>query len=68
MKRSGKPRILKGIEISHAGKQHAGSFEIEGKTVKVTSIYGSKVTQAGGSPPEALAKIMLTELVKERSA
>lgn len=59
--------MLKGIEISHAGKKHAGSFEIEGKTVKVTSIYGSKALPIDGAQPEALAKSLLTELVEARS-
>lgn len=65
MKRTA-PRELKRIEIDQGGKRHSGAFEIDGKTVKVTSIYGSKVTQIQGSSPEVLAKSMLGELVNAR--
>lgn len=67
MKRTA-PRELKRIEIDHAGERHSGAFEIDGKNVKVTSIYGSKATRMSGSSPEVLAKSMLGELVKARPA
>ncbi len=66
MKRTA-PRELKRIEIDHAGERHSGAFEIDGKNVKLTSIYGSKATQIRGASPELLAKTMLGELVKARS-
>ncbi len=34
-------------------------------TVKISSEYGTKTTQVGGSTPESIARIMLRELVEE---
>ena len=46
-----------------------GSYSVsaEDKTVTVKSPYGSKTTQIGVLRPEVLAKIMLRELVQDRS-
>jgi hypothetical protein len=57
------------VEIEHEGNVYRGSYTIVRKMISVT--YGSrtKTTQLGGSAdaPEALAKIMLGEIVSEES-
>jgi hypothetical protein len=41
------------------------AYKVEDGVVTVKSIYGSKSTLVGGSPPEFLARRMLRELVSE---
>jgi len=46
-----------------------GSYSVsaEDKTITVKSPYGSKTTQLGGLRSEVLAKVVLRELVQDRS-
>jgi hypothetical protein len=44
-----------------------GRYRTEGSLVTVEAEFGgSKTTQIGGSPPDALASIMLRELAEEK--
>jgi hypothetical protein len=45
-----------------------GWWWVEDNMVEVWSRHGRKITQVGGSPPEALAKLMLRELAHEGEA
>jgi hypothetical protein len=50
-------------EITEDG--HKGSYSFAGGMITVTTPNGSKTMQIAGSPPEALARMLLRELVRE---
>lgn len=47
------------------GREYRGSYVIESQMVKVTSSYGSKSTQIGGSPPEVTARRLLCHILTD---
>lgn len=54
------------IKIEIDGKTYRGSYEIdEDDIITVSSAHHSKHTQAGNTPPDGLAKIMLRELIEQ---
>jgi hypothetical protein len=53
------------ITIEMNGVTYGGWFETSRGLVTVHTLYGSKSTQTGNTPPEVLAKMMLRELVEE---
>ena len=53
--------------VEHDRKQYTGSYTVESDVVTVSSMYGSKSTQLGGSPSERVASWLLRELVTQRS-
>jgi hypothetical protein len=53
------------ISVDHDGQTFTGQYEARGKTLHVTSAFGSKVTQIGGMDQTRLAQLMLLELVRE---
>jgi hypothetical protein len=53
------------IAVEVDGNYCLGSYIEKGGMVILTSSYGTKATQAGGSPPDTLARMMLRELVTE---
>jgi len=55
----------KEIIIELNGKRFAGRYIVKNRIVTVTSGFGEKSTQVGGSNPESLARIILEELVRE---
>ena len=61
-----KPTFVKDVTITVEGARHDGTYYVQGKTVYVQSPLGNKATQVGGSPPEMIAKMLLTELVRSR--
>lgn len=48
-----KPYDWKDIEIKVPGRKVRGTYYIEKGIVTVTSLYGEKSSQVGGSPPRA---------------
>ena len=48
------------------GKSYPGTFTVARRLLTVTTIYGSRTTEAGPAPHQALARIMLGELVREQ--
>jgi hypothetical protein len=44
------------------GRVIEGRYATEDEMVKVNSVWGSKATQIGGSPPYVLAQFLLREL------
>jgi hypothetical protein len=59
-----KPGPVKIISVIIDGVTHSGTYYVQGSTVHVRSSKGAKATQVGGSPPEAIAKMLLSELVR----
>jgi hypothetical protein len=56
--------VARAVRIERHGVVHDGSYTISGPIITVSSpVLGSKTTQIGGSSPEVLAKIVLTELL-----
>ncbi len=52
------------VSVEIEGKIHAGRYIVERKVVTVTSGFGQKSTQLGGSNPEDIARLLLSELVR----
>jgi hypothetical protein len=56
--------IARAAHIERNGTTYDGTYSINGPMITVSSpILGSKTTQLSASSPEALAKIILTELL-----
>jgi hypothetical protein len=57
------------ITVEIAGKVYSGRYEVTGRpgrqTVRVTSAFGGRAAQVGGSSAESLARLLLSELVRE---
>jgi hypothetical protein len=60
MKENSISRVIDGVT-------HIGKWSVENDIVTVRNAFGAgvKSTQLGGSPPEALALIMLAEMYRE---
>ena len=52
------------VTIQHNGKDYSGFYRVDGEMIKVYSAHGDKTTQLGSMPPEALAQMLLREIVK----
>ena len=55
------------ISIEIEGKVYVADYELISKVLTVNSSLGSKSTQLGGMAPESLARILLRELVQEKT-
>lgn len=56
----------KPISVEIGGVAHHGHFETERGMIRVDYEGSSKATQIGGSPPKTLARLILSELVREQ--
>lgn len=54
------------VSIALNGKNYPGTFTVARRLLTVTTSYGSKTTEAGPAPHQALAQIVLGELVREQ--
>jgi hypothetical protein len=61
MKRERAPNA---VSVMVDGQQHDGHWILDGGLVRVTSAYGVKSTQLGGSPATLIAQRLLRELVQ----
>jgi len=59
-----RPTAVKLVTVTIDGVTHRGTYFVQGSMVHVQSTLGSKKTHVGGSPPEAIAKLLLSELVR----
>lgn len=50
------------VSIERGGITHYGYLEVDGGMVRVSHKGACKATQIGGSPPAALARLILSEL------
>jgi hypothetical protein len=55
------------ISIERNGHTYSGTFSVEKGMVRVSSGYGpgSETIQVGGSPPDVIARILLSEMIAE---
>ena len=60
-----KPHDWKNIEIQIDGRTVRGTYYVEKGIVTVTTLYGRKSTQVGGSSPESIARLLLRSLDAE---
>lgn len=56
------------ITVEENGVTYTGHYRVEGGVVTVTTSLGSKSTQIGGSSAEAVAYVLLYDLIDERKA
>jgi hypothetical protein len=63
-----RPSAVKTITVTINGSEHHGTYFVQGSAVHVQSKVGAKATQVGGSPPEMIARLLLSELVRAASA
>ena len=63
--RPGRPLIVRSVTVTIDGVTHQGTYYVQGSSVHVRSPLGAKATQIEGSPLEALAMALLSELVCE---
>jgi hypothetical protein len=58
------PIPVKIATVTIDGVAYEGIYYVQGSMVFVESPFGAKATQVGKSLPEAIAKILLSELVR----
>jgi hypothetical protein len=58
------PTPVRPVTIIIDGVTHQGSYFVQESTVHVRSPLGTKATQVGRLSPEAVAKLLLSELVR----
>jgi hypothetical protein len=58
------PIPVKTVTVTLGGVTYEGMYYLESSMVHVQSSFGKKATQVEGSLPEAVAKILLSELVR----
>ena len=59
------PTLVKNVTVTVVGATFEGTYYVQGQMVHVQWPLGSKATQLGKSSPEAMAKLLLLELVQE---
>ena len=63
--RLGSPFLVRSVAVTIDGVTHHGTYYVQGPVVHVRSRLGEKITKVRRSPPEALAMLLLKELVRE---
>jgi hypothetical protein len=63
--RPGRPFLVRSVTVTVDGVTYQGTYFIQQSMVYVRSPLGAKATQLGLSSPEALAMLLLKELVRE---
>jgi hypothetical protein len=61
-----KPGPVKIISVTIDGVTHSGTYFVQGSTVHVRSTKGAKAGQVGRSAGEAVAKKLLSSLVRAK--
>jgi hypothetical protein len=63
--RPGRPFLVKSVTVTIDGVTHHGTYYVQGSVVHVRCSLGEKITEVGTSPPEVIARLLLSELVRE---
>jgi hypothetical protein len=58
------PTLARSVTVTIDGVAHHGTYFVQGAMIYVRSPLGSMATHVGGSPPEGVAKLLLSELVR----
>jgi hypothetical protein len=53
------------VKIDRNGQRYSGTYVVEREMVHVSYGDVTKSTQVGGSPPSAIARILLSEILME---
>ena len=59
---------MRSVSITIDGVTHEGAYFLRDSMVHVQSPLGTKSAQVGGSPPNAIAKLLLSELARGHKA
>jgi hypothetical protein len=59
------PFPVRKITVEIDGVTHEGTYYVQSSLVYVQYATGKKATQVGGSPAKSIAKLLLSELVRE---
>jgi hypothetical protein len=65
MARGTGPVAVKDVAVTIDGVTHHGTYYVQGSMVHVQSDKGAIATQVGGSPSLTLAKLLLSEMVRD---
>ena len=60
------PSPVRSVTVTIDDIMYFGTYYVQDSVVYVQSEFGTKATQIGGSPARAVAKLLLSELVRER--
>ena len=60
-----RPFLVRSVTVTTDGVTHHGTYYVQGSVVHVRSPLGEKITKVRRSPPEATARLLLSELVRE---
>jgi len=56
------------VTVTIDGVLYEGTYFVQQQMIHVRSQFGAKATKVGGSMPEALAKLLLSEMVRASSS
>jgi hypothetical protein len=62
--RDHRPTFAREVSVIIGDEIHHGTYFVQGSMVHVRWSFGAKATQVGNSPPEMIAKMLLSELVR----
>jgi hypothetical protein len=62
------PSPVDPVTVTINGVTHVGTYYVQHSRVHVQSVYGSKSAQVGAALPEAIARMLLAELVRAGSS
>ena len=65
--RGNRPSPIRGVTVTIDGFTHYGTYFVQSSNVYVQSPLGAKATELGGSPPDSVAKLLLSELVRGKT-
>ena len=54
------------VSVDLDGITYNGAYSLSGGMITVSSDYGTNTAQVGGRPPDALAQLILMELVRKQ--
>jgi hypothetical protein len=55
----------KAVSFTYDDNRRTGTYEVRSRMVNVTTEFGTKVTQVGGSAPLVIARMLARELMQE---
>jgi hypothetical protein len=61
-------QLLYEISVTIGDEIHHGTYFVQGSMVHVQWSFGAKAIQVGNSPPEMIARMLLSELVRAGSS